>query len=80
MKLTTKELMKLSPAERAELRTILQKSDRLVGLPELAIYTGRSINSIRIYSHQGLLPEPIGQSDRFPIWEREDIDEWNLSF
>ena len=49
-------------------------SQRLLSVPEAAVYLGRSVHSIRHMTSDGTLP--VVRHDKRVFLDRRDLDEW----
>ena len=48
-----------------------------VGLTEIAELLGRSLNTVKWWSSQGMLPEPVARiGGKVPVWSKREIEKW----
>jgi hypothetical protein len=43
---------------------------------DVAAYTGLTIETIKTYRRDGVMPEPDHIYDQKPLWKRSTIDAW----
>ncbi len=53
-------------------------TDECITMSEIAEITGLSVGTLRNYRTDGSLPAPCGKRGKCWIWERAQIEEWNV--
>lgn len=51
----------------------------LVGMMEIADRLGVQRQTVRLWRHRGVFPEPLAVVSRTPLWRWRDVDKWAKS-